>query len=101
MLETWAREGRDKSLKDGEKHAREMHSGRFGEGIDDIEIYVAILHRWKTLEESKKVWDQEQMGKGREETGRDTEGCEKGKLLKINREERWRGRQAAEYWLVL
>lgn len=54
MLETWAREGRDTSLKDGEKHAREMHSGGFGEGIDDIEICVAILHRWETLEESKE-----------------------------------------------
>lgn len=68
MLETWGREGKDNSLKDGNQHVREMHSVRFGGGTDDIEMYKESLHRWKALEESREAWDQEKMGKGRGET---------------------------------
>lgn len=73
MLETWGREGKVKSLKDGNQHVREMNSARFAVGINDIEMQKESLHRWKALEVSREAWDQEQMGKGRGETKEETQ----------------------------
>lgn len=73
MLETQGREGKDNGLKSGNQNVREIHSARFVVGINDIEMQKESLYRWKALEESRKAWDQEQMGKGRGEREGETQ----------------------------